>query len=153
MHTETQVGLRVGHQQLFSDFKHTWNFSKNSQCQILRNSFNCIQDFTCGRTGELTPWISILLEKPPVTQLLGNFPKFYGTWKFITVFTRTRHWSISCTNPVLNPGHTTQSYFFKIQLMLSSNLWKVCTIIFMKLIKLICTIVTKAPCPCYSSGG
>jgi hypothetical protein len=24
-----------------------------------------------------------------------NFPKFYGTWKFITVFTRALHWSLS----------------------------------------------------------
>jgi hypothetical protein len=28
-------------------------------------------------------------------QIPKNFPKFYGTWGFITVFTRTLHWSIS----------------------------------------------------------
>jgi hypothetical protein len=29
-----------------------------------------------------------LLEKPTVAQLLKNFPIFYGTRRFITVFTR-----------------------------------------------------------------
>jgi hypothetical protein len=33
-----------------------------------------------------------LLEKPPVAQLLKNFPIFYGTRRFITVFTRALHW-------------------------------------------------------------
>jgi hypothetical protein len=32
-----------------------------------------------------------LLEKPPIVQLLKNFPAFYGTRKFITVFTRALH--------------------------------------------------------------
>jgi hypothetical protein len=30
-------------------------------------------------------------EKPPTVQLLKNFPAFYGTRKFITVFTRAFH--------------------------------------------------------------
>jgi hypothetical protein len=36
-----------------------------------------------------------LLEKLPVVQLLKNFLAFYGTRKFITVFTRALHWSLS----------------------------------------------------------
>jgi hypothetical protein len=36
-----------------------------------------------------------LLEKPPIVQLLMNFPAFYGTRRFITVFTRAHHWSLS----------------------------------------------------------
>jgi hypothetical protein len=36
-----------------------------------------------------------LLEKLPIVQLLKNFPAFYGTRKFITVFTRALHWSLS----------------------------------------------------------
>jgi hypothetical protein len=39
--------------------------------------------------------ILALLEKPPVVQLLKNFPKFYGTRRFITVFTTALHWSVS----------------------------------------------------------
>jgi hypothetical protein len=38
---------------------------------------------------ELSP-----LEKPPVVQLLKNFPAFYGTRRFITVLTRALHWSL-----------------------------------------------------------
>jgi hypothetical protein len=36
-----------------------------------------------------------LLEKLPIVQLLKNFPAFYGTRYFITVFTRALHWSLS----------------------------------------------------------
>jgi hypothetical protein len=34
------------------------------------------------------------MEKPPVVQLLKNFPTFYGTRRFITAFTRALHWSL-----------------------------------------------------------
>jgi hypothetical protein len=43
----------------------------------------------------LTPWGKVLLEKPPVVQLLKYFPTFCGTRRFITMFTRARHWSLS----------------------------------------------------------
>jgi hypothetical protein len=43
----------------------------------------------------LTPWSCALLENPPVMQLLKNFPAFYGIQRFITVFTRALHWSLS----------------------------------------------------------
>jgi hypothetical protein len=50
----------------------------------------------CLRTGcYLTPWWWALLEKPPVLHPLKNFPTFYGTRRFITVFTRALHWSLS----------------------------------------------------------
>jgi len=42
----------------------------------------------------LTPQ-SIVLEKLIVAQLVKNFPAFCGTRRFVTVFTRTRHWSLS----------------------------------------------------------
>jgi hypothetical protein len=38
-------------------------------------------------------WSWVLLEEPPNLQLLKNFPAFYGTRKFITVFIRASHWS------------------------------------------------------------
>jgi hypothetical protein len=44
---------------------------------------------------QLIPWGWVLLEKPPAAQLLKNFPKFYGTWRFITMFTRAIYWSLS----------------------------------------------------------
>jgi hypothetical protein len=36
-----------------------------------------------------------LLEKWPIVQLLKNFPAFYGTLKFVTVFIKALHWSLS----------------------------------------------------------
>jgi hypothetical protein len=46
-------------------------------------------------TKVLTSWSWALLEKPPVTQLLKNFPTFYGIRRFITVFTGALHWCLS----------------------------------------------------------
>jgi hypothetical protein len=36
-----------------------------------------------------------LLEKLPIMQLLKNFPAFYRTRRFIAMFTRALHWSLS----------------------------------------------------------
>jgi hypothetical protein len=49
---------------------------------------------------KLTAWSIALLDKPPVVQLLKNFSMVYGTHKFITVFTRALHWSVSCTRSI-----------------------------------------------------
>jgi hypothetical protein len=35
------------------------------------------------------------LRIPPVVELLKNFPTFYGTQKFINMFTIALHWSLS----------------------------------------------------------
>jgi hypothetical protein len=40
-------------------------------------------------------WSRTLLEKPPIVHLLKNFPAFYGTRSFITVFARALHRSLS----------------------------------------------------------
>jgi hypothetical protein len=53
-----------------------------------------------------------VLEKPSVALLLKNFPTFYGTRRFITVFTRALHWFLSRINPV----HTITSYFTNIHI-------------------------------------
>jgi hypothetical protein len=54
----------------------------------------------------LTSWIWALLEQSPVVQLLKNFPTFYGNRRFITVFTRALHWSLSWANSVQSiPPH------------------------------------------------
>jgi hypothetical protein len=47
------------------------------------------------QVSELTPCTWALLEKPPVAQPVKNFPTFYGTRRFITVFTRACHWSLT----------------------------------------------------------
>jgi hypothetical protein len=39
--------------------------------------------------------VTNFMEKLTVAQLLKNFPTFYGTQRFITVFTRALHWFLS----------------------------------------------------------
>jgi hypothetical protein len=71
-------------------------------------------------THELTPWSWVLTEKPQVVQLLKNFPTFFGTWRFITVFTRVRHRSVSQAWLIQSvPFHPTSSRHI---LILSSHL-------------------------------
>jgi hypothetical protein len=36
----------------------------------------------------------VLLEKPPVAELVKSCPTFYVTIRFITVFARECHWSL-----------------------------------------------------------
>jgi hypothetical protein len=47
-----------------------------------------------------TWWSWALLEKLPIMQLLKKFPSFYGTQRFITVFTRALHWPLSWTRSI-----------------------------------------------------
>jgi hypothetical protein len=37
----------------------------------------------------------VILENARIAQLVKKFRAFYGTWSFITVFTRFRHWNLS----------------------------------------------------------
>jgi hypothetical protein len=39
-------------------------------------------------TNELTTWSRVLLEKLTVAKVVKKYPAFYGSWRFITVFTR-----------------------------------------------------------------
>jgi hypothetical protein len=41
------------------------------------------------------PQSRVSVEKLTVTQLVKEFPALYGNWRFITVNTRGRHWSLS----------------------------------------------------------
>jgi hypothetical protein len=52
-------------------------------------------------------WSWALLEMLPVAQLLKNFPTFYGTQRFITMFTRALlHWSLSWARSIQSiPPH------------------------------------------------
>jgi hypothetical protein len=44
----------------------------------------------------------------PLVQLLNNFPTLYGPWRFITVFTRAIHWSLSWARRIQSiPPHPT----------------------------------------------
>jgi hypothetical protein len=47
-----------------------------------------------------------LLEKLPIVQPIKNFPAFYETRSFITMFTRALHWSLSWTRLIQSiPSH------------------------------------------------
>jgi hypothetical protein len=83
-------------------------------------------------TFKLTLWSWGLLEKPPVVQLLKNFPTFYWTRRFIAVFTGALHWPLSWARSVQSiPSHpislrtililSTQVLVFPVDFMLS--LW------------------------------
>jgi hypothetical protein len=83
---------------------------------------------------ELTSWSWALLEEPPVLHLLKNFPIFYGTQRFITVFARTFQSSASWTRSVLPmPPHPIYEYLrcifvfsIHIRLGLPSGLFPSC---------------------------
>ena len=55
-----------------------------------------------------TPWSKVLLEKLTGFQPVKKFPAFYGTRRFITAFTSTRHLSLSLASSILSmPPHPT----------------------------------------------
>jgi hypothetical protein len=43
----------------------------------------------------LTAWSRVLYDKLIVIQMLNKFSAFFGSRRFITVFTRVSHWSLS----------------------------------------------------------
>ena len=56
----------------------------------------------------LTPWRRVLLEKLTGLQLVKKFPTFYGTWRFITAYTRVCHLSLSWASSIQSiPPHPT----------------------------------------------
>ena len=68
----------------------------------------------------LSPWSSILLEKPTGLQPVKKFPVFYGTRKLITTLTSARHLSLSCASSMQSiPPRPT---FWRSVLILSSHL-------------------------------
>ena len=69
----------------------------------------------------LPPWSTVLFEKLTGSQLVKNFPAFYGTRRFITAFTSARHMSLSWARSVqsMPPRHPTSWRFL---LMLSAHL-------------------------------
>jgi hypothetical protein len=61
----------------------------------------------------LTPWSRILLQKLIVPHLVKKFPAFYGTQRFITVFTTACHLALS--EPDESTPHSPNLCFFKIR--------------------------------------
>jgi hypothetical protein len=77
---------------------------------IYNSSFACRPTIRCCVKEILTSHfmeLRALLEKPPVVQLFKNVPALYGTRRFITVFTRALHWSLSWDRSIQSiPSHT-----------------------------------------------
>jgi hypothetical protein len=78
-----------------------WYFQLSGNKTTTQVTFNIesagvLSDFQKSLTHSLThSWSWDLLEKPPVVRPLKNFPAFYGSRRFITVFTRALLWSLS----------------------------------------------------------
>ena len=53
----------------------------------------------------LTPCSEVLLEKLTGLQLVTKFPTFYGTRRFITAFTSSRHLSLSLASSIQSLPH------------------------------------------------
>jgi hypothetical protein len=51
--------------------------------------------FLSQNTSYLTPWSRVPLKLPTVVQPRMEFPAFYGTRRFVTMFTTARHWFLS----------------------------------------------------------
>jgi hypothetical protein len=67
----------------------------------------------------LTPWSGVLLKKLTDFQLVNKFLAFYGTRKFITAFTSSRHLSLSWASSIQSiPPHPN---FWRSILILSSH--------------------------------
>jgi hypothetical protein len=64
---------------------------------------------------KLTSWSWTLLEKQTIVQLLKNFPAFYGTRRFVTVFIRVLHRPLSWARSVQSiPPHPTVSMMWLV---------------------------------------
>ena len=55
---------------------------------------------SCIGTYLLTPWCTVLLQKPTGLQLVKKFPALHGTRRFITPLTTVRHLSLSWASPI-----------------------------------------------------
>ena len=71
-------------------------------------------------SNSVTPWNTALLEKLASFRLVKKFPTFYGTQRFITTFTSSRHLSLSWDSSIQSiPPHPTSG---RSILILSSHL-------------------------------
>ena len=70
-------------------------------------------DQSCFESTTITPWSRVFLEKLTVAQLV-KLLTFYGTHKFITIFTTANHWSLSHAHPLIPYLGLLQAALFRI---------------------------------------
>jgi hypothetical protein len=87
---------------------HLWSYNSRSYYRpgiVRRLTFITL-------THSLTySWSWALLEKLPIVHLLKNFPAFYGTRRFIAVFTRVLHWSLSWAKSIQSISYLSKIHF------------------------------------------
>ena len=72
---------------------------------LMDTTFFCL---TLWRRTYVLPWSRVLLEKLTGSQLVKEFPAFYGTRRFITAFTMPHHLSLSWARSIQStPPHPT----------------------------------------------
>ena len=88
--------VRFGHSE---SHDRRWNFNLDVSL--------CARLITC-YIYLFTTWSRVFLETLIGSQLAKKFPAFYGTWRYITAITRTRHLSLSWARSIQSvPSHRT----------------------------------------------
>jgi hypothetical protein len=94
---------------------HSRDTRSRADCLVTYGNCHRISEVSCSYTyitPAKQPHGAVLLQKLTVTQLVNKFPAFYGTRRFIIMFTTARHWSLSWarwiqfTTPTLFPYDT-----------------------------------------------
>jgi hypothetical protein len=75
-----------------------------------------------GVPNSLSTWSRVLLYKLSVTHMIKKFSSFYGTRRFVTVFTRVLHWTLSWVKWIQStPSYPIFSIHFNIILPFMSR--------------------------------
>jgi hypothetical protein len=80
----------------------------------------------CGKNNEqLIPGIRFLLDETVVANTVNTTYPFYRNRRFITVFTRSRHWELIFSH--MNPLYVLRHYYFKIHVEDCHPMYQVAT--------------------------
>jgi hypothetical protein len=97
-------GTQLGFGPRFSDFRCFFFVECCHDTLVQDRNFLFIRNHLpisfCANDPLTHSWSWALHEKLLIVQLLQNFTAFYGTRKFITVFTKALHWSLSWTRSI-----------------------------------------------------
>jgi hypothetical protein len=102
-------GIRCHNSATLQPPKRETKFSVSTKHSLTSFTVNLSpHDTTMPNIYLLTPYSTVLLEKLTVSQLVKKFPTFYGTWRFITAFTRAHHLPLSWASSIYSmPSHPT----------------------------------------------
>ena len=120
-HTHTHIHTHSIKSKTLCAYGHLARITR--KCHVHLFMFICVcvshKFFFCS-VYELTQWSIVFLEKLTDSQPVKKFPAFYGTWRFITAFTRAHHLFLFWTRSIQSmPPHPTS---WRSILILSSHL-------------------------------